>query len=171
LQNANAVSTYASMNISSINAFQYTSCRAFLCAHSEEKKVGKPSWSYGAWAKRLGFSGTASLTMILHGQRNPGKEITHAHSSIRKVPVQKRSINGMTLTINIKDIPKAKELISKFQDELCKLMEADQGDSTYQGNVQFFPLTKVEQKELKNEIFNSSCINVFGQFMGRKPCK
>jgi uncharacterized protein (TIGR02147 family) len=271
------------------NIFHYTSYRAFLGDYGDKRKAKNPRWSYGAWARRLDLSGTASLTMIINGQRNPGKEITqkllnyfefskkesdyfidlirlekvkddtrlsvllmeklnrqspyskfvkvnnsqlrviskwyyyairemvhlkefredskwiaekllfevsprdvkkaidemielellkrdadgkvvysvgsidtesdvaneylkrfheemisHGRSSIRKVPVQNRSINGMTLTINQKDVPKAKELIAKFQDQLCKLMEAKNGDSTYQLNVQFFPLTKDE---------------------------
>jgi len=289
LRHANDIGRKSLMQSTELNIFKHTSYRAFLSEYGEEKKSKHKNWSYGAWARKLNLSATASLTMILNGQRNPGKDITqkflkyfkfnkkeasyfqdlillekvqndprlcvllmeklerqsphsnfvkiddnqlrviskwyyyalremihlenfkedydwiakklnfkvtasevkkaiqdlvdlklldrnmkgelicsvgaidtqsdianeylkrfheqmidHAQSSIRKTDVEYRSINGQTITINTKDLPKAKELISKFQDDLCKLMEANKGDSIYQCNIQFFPLTKVE---------------------------
>lgn len=277
-----------------LNIFEYTTYRAFLNEYGEQMRANYSNWSYGVWAKKLGLSGTASLTMILNGQRNPGRDITqkmlkyfkfnkresyyfqdliqleksqsdphlsvllmeklerqspqgsfikidtnqlrviskwyyyviremihlkefkedynwisnklnfkvtiteikkaikdlvdlsllkrnksgmlscsvgsvdtssdianeyikrlheqminHALNSVRKIDVNLRSLNSQTITINTKDIPKAKELISKFQDDLCKLMESRSGDSVYQCNIQFFPLTKVDNREEK----------------------
>ena len=284
---ANDWAKSGSMKSSSLNIFQYACYRAFLTAYSAEKKQQNPHWSFGLWAKNLGLAGTASLTMVLNGQRNPGRgmaqkfldyfkfnkceaeyfqdlirlkkvendprlsvllmeklahlgphvnfikisseqlrvisgwhyyairemihladfredadwivarlnfkltarEVTkaindllalgllargeqgelvcsfgsldtesdvaseclkkfheemigHARTAIRKTDVKNRSINGMTLTINQVDLAKAKELICRFQDDLCKLMEVKNGDATYQCNIQFFPLTR-----------------------------
>lgn len=65
--------------------------------------------------------------------------------SIRNVNVEKREITGSTLSIPTENMEKAKKLIRNFQDEFCKLVEADKNsDAVYQLNVQFFPLTKEE---------------------------
>lgn len=55
------------------SVYQFSDFRAFLKNHAQEAKKRNPSWSYGAWARRLGLSGTAALTMVIHGQRNPGQ--------------------------------------------------------------------------------------------------
>ncbi len=70
-----------------------------------------------------------------------------AKASIREVPVSQREVGAVTLTVSSSKIQKAKDLIRKFQDEFTALIEEPSlGDSTYQLNVQFFPLT-----ENKNE--------------------
>lgn len=47
----------------------------FLKDHADKKKSANPRWSFGAWARRLKLSGTASLTMVLNGQRQPGEKL------------------------------------------------------------------------------------------------
>lgn len=68
------------MEVSSqkLNIYSYSSLRSFLKAHAEDQKAKKPTWSYGMWAKKLGLKGTASLTMIINGQRNAGPQMIDA---------------------------------------------------------------------------------------------
>jgi uncharacterized protein (TIGR02147 family) len=60
------------------NIFSFTSLRSFLKAHADDQKAKNPTWSYGMWAKRLGLKGTASLTMVVNGQRNAGPQMVAA---------------------------------------------------------------------------------------------
>jgi uncharacterized protein (TIGR02147 family) len=55
--------------------YDYRDFRAFLSAHAEEQKLTRPRWSYGVWARALGLAGTASLTMVVNGQRLPGPKL------------------------------------------------------------------------------------------------
>ena len=57
------------------NITQYLDYRTFLVAHAQDQRRRYPSWTYGSWAKRLGLSGTASLTRILQGDREPGPKM------------------------------------------------------------------------------------------------
>lgn len=54
---------------------QFLDYRTFLIAHAQEQKRRNPQWSYGAWAKRLGLGGTATITRIIHGDRHPGPKL------------------------------------------------------------------------------------------------
>ncbi|MBI3541777.1 MAG: TIGR02147 family protein [Deltaproteobacteria bacterium] len=54
----------------------FTDYRTFLVAHAQHMKAHKPGWSYGSWARTLGLKNTSSITKILQGTRNPGKQIT-----------------------------------------------------------------------------------------------
>ena len=54
----------------------------------------------------------------------------------------KRCMPGTTLPINLKNLPKLKEKILKFQLELIDLAKADSYDEVYQFNLNLFPLTQ-----------------------------
>ena len=59
-----------------ISIRQFTDYRTFLIAHAQDMKRIRPEWSYGSWAKRLGLKATSSITKIIHGEREPGEQIT-----------------------------------------------------------------------------------------------
>ncbi len=54
----------------------FTDYRTFLVAHTQQMKRRAPGWSYGAWARTLGLKNTSSITKIIQGSRNPGRDIT-----------------------------------------------------------------------------------------------
>lgn len=58
--------------------YQYSDYRTFLLDHAQKKKLAKPRWSLGCWARQLGLKSTSSLTKVLQGKRNPGPEMTQA---------------------------------------------------------------------------------------------
>ena len=267
--------------------FKYTDYRSFLHAYAHDAKRKNSRWSYGQWAMQLDLRGTASLTMVLNGQRKPGPEITHklisffkfkgkereyfydlvrlekvkddprlsvllmeqmskvhpnqefrvldyktfsaishwhyyairemtrlsdfkenpdwiskklyfkitprdvkvavqtllelellkrgdngklevshgrldtkndvadegikrfheqmishAKEAVRLIPVGEREITASTFTLKVSNIPRAKEMIRKFKQRFCCLLEEEGGNQTYQINIQFFPLTK-----------------------------
>ncbi len=47
-------------------------------AHFEDMRETHPHWSLGAWARKLGLKATASLSMVLNGQRLPGPKMTRS---------------------------------------------------------------------------------------------
>jgi uncharacterized protein (TIGR02147 family) len=54
---------------------QYLDYRTFLVAHAQEQKRRSTHWTFGAWSKRLGLKGTASLTRVIQGNRHPGPQM------------------------------------------------------------------------------------------------
>ncbi len=67
-----------------------------------------------------------------------------AKQSLREVSVDLREFTSETLTINASNIPACKELIREFRAKFSRLMEEQQGDETYQLQIQFFPFTSKE---------------------------
>lgn len=57
------------------NILDYTDYREFLREYVEFKKAKSSSWSLGAWARVLGLSGAAHLSMIIRGQRSPSLKL------------------------------------------------------------------------------------------------
>lgn len=68
----------------------------------------------------------------------------HAIEEISKQDVEKREYNAISFNIHPKDLPKIKEQIREFSDQLVQNFEAKsgKGEETYHLNVQFFSLTK-----------------------------
>lgn len=71
------------------------------------------------------------------------KLIEHA---LLEVPVESREVSSVTLAFKQKDLPRAKEILRKFQDEFCDLIESDPPDEVYRLSIALFPLT-VQSKE------------------------
>jgi uncharacterized protein (TIGR02147 family) len=66
------------LNLVTTQVFSHTSYRSFLKTYAEEKRREHANWSYGSWAKKLKLKGTASLTMVINGQRRPGPKMARA---------------------------------------------------------------------------------------------
>ena len=66
-----------------------------------------------------------------------------AKNSIRSIPVKKREISGVTFAMTKKSLPKAKQLITRFQRELVEILEDESfGDEVFHLEVALVPLTK-----------------------------
>lgn len=81
-----------------------------------------------------------------------------AKVALRKFDVQEREFGAVTLTMRASRIPEVKTLIREFQDRFAALTEESGGDLTAQLQIQFFPLTRLfnkeqpkRKKELKHE--------------------
>jgi len=61
------------------------------------------------------------------------------------LPVEERDLTSMTLVISPDQLPRAKEMIRKFQDELAAELETRPQSEVYQLCVQLFPLTQVRK--------------------------
>jgi uncharacterized protein (TIGR02147 family) len=76
--------------------------------------------------------------------------IENAKESIRSIDVVDRNITGITFGINKKDLPDAKKMINEFQKQFAMIFEKIPSESTYQFNMQFFPLTNNYTQNIKN---------------------
>ncbi|MES2857543.1 MAG: TIGR02147 family protein [Bdellovibrionota bacterium] len=57
------------------SVLDYSAYREFLGDYVQYSKYKSRSWSYGVWARKLGLKSKSTLTMILTGKRNPGKDL------------------------------------------------------------------------------------------------
>jgi uncharacterized protein (TIGR02147 family) len=68
-----------------------------------------------------------------------------ARESLFRDSVEKRDFTAVTVAVNPKNLSTAKELIRKFQDELCDQLEAGRCTEVYRLSVQLFPLTVMNE--------------------------
>jgi len=71
--------------------------------------------------------------------------IEKAGEALREQSVGEREISSNTFAISAADLPKAKRMIRKFQDELQAVLSRGNSNEVYQLNIQFFALTKGEK--------------------------
>lgn len=72
-----------------------------------------------------------------------------AKASLNREEVSERDFSYVTMAIDPTKLPLAKEMIRKFQDELCEALESGEKTEVFRFNTQLFPLTKL-QTNLKN---------------------
>lgn len=67
--------------------------------------------------------------------------LENAKTSLRSMEPSKREISGVTFAMNRDDLPKAKELIRRFQRDLCELMEKGEPNTVFHFGTTLVPLT------------------------------
>ena len=80
----------------------------------------------------------------LRGAHSSNLEL--ARRSLERDAVEERDFSAMTLAFDHETMPKAKELIRRFQDELADLVETSRADEVYKLCVQLFPLTRKDDR-------------------------
>ena len=84
----------------------------------------------------------------------PNKSIKDFHSqmlqqagiAMEEVPVDERDFSSITMAIDTKDLPLAKEYLREFRRKFCKDLQANETkDRVYSLNIQFFPLDRTEK--------------------------
>jgi uncharacterized protein (TIGR02147 family) len=81
-------------------------------------------------------------------KRHHEQHLENAKKAIRRLTPAEREISGGCFAIRAENLSRAKELIRSFQIQLCNELEVTDGDSVFQIEVAFFPLTK----QLKEQI-------------------
>jgi len=66
-----------------------------------------------------------------------------ARASLHRDAVEVRDFTSVTVPVNPMKIREAKELIRKFQDDLCDLLEDGNKSEVYRLSIQLFPLTAI----------------------------
>ncbi len=70
--------------------------------------------------------------------------------AIKTVPVEHRDNTTMTMAVNKKDLPKARQLMKEFRRRFCVELESSHDlDEVYQLAISFVPITNLKNKNLK----------------------
>ena len=69
-----------------------------------------------------------------------------AKEKMQTVDVKFRDFTSFTLPFDLRLMPKVKEMIRKFQDDLVDLMEEEQPQEVYKLNTYLYPLTQIESE-------------------------
>lgn len=109
-----------------LNIFEFSSYRKFLTTHFLQQKEKNPSWSYGSWAKLLKLGGTAVLTNIINGKRNPGPKLCDCFSEYFRF-----STNERDYFESLVHLEKAKDRTSELHLALLEKMEKFNPGGTY----------------------------------------
>jgi uncharacterized protein (TIGR02147 family) len=75
------------------------------------------------------------------------KNLELAKKSLDKDDVDQRDFTSMTFAINPDQLPKAKELIRKFEDDLATFLLYGKQKQVYKLNIQLFPLSEDTNEE------------------------
>jgi plasmid maintenance system antidote protein VapI len=121
-------------------------------AISRLKRVGLLEISNdGIWKdKSSGFS-TNLGSDILSGAHRLMQEqfLTKALEALRSTPIELRDHSTMTVAIDTKKLPEARERMKKFRRSLAKfLADGDSKTAVYNLNLALFPLTQTERTNL-----------------------
>lgn len=71
-----------------------------------------------------------------------------ARESLYRDSVEHRDFTAVTVAVAPKNLRAAKEMIRKFQDDLCDRLEDGERTEVYRLSVQLFPLSKLEQENV-----------------------
>jgi uncharacterized protein (TIGR02147 family) len=102
----------------------------------------KPDGNLEIATGRFGTSNDLSSEAI---KRYHESMLENAKIALRKIDVEKREFTASVLTMNSNKIAEAKLLIREFKEKFCRLLEEDSANGTFQIQIQFFPLTKIDK--------------------------
>lgn len=128
------------------------------------KRLGIPSFharlaferliSVGLITKHgLKFKKTGKDVMTTDNRTNLALRQSHrqsleqAISALDEIAIDLRDISSVTMTMDLKKMPAAKALIREFRRKMMAVMEASQGNEVYNLNIQFVPVTKINQSQ------------------------
>ena len=94
-----------------------------------------------------GFSTDIREGLSVEAQRRfQQASLRQADKCIDEIPPNLRDNTSITFAVNLKDIPKAKEMIKAFRRKVCRELEANpQLDEVYQLTIAFTPISKIEE--------------------------
>lgn len=98
----------------------------------------------GKWISARGNNTTTAHPYTNSAFRQLQKQILQqALEALESIPLEKRDQSSITMCIDPKKIPEAKERIKKFRRELMEFLEAsDERTSVYQLSISLFPVSK-----------------------------
>lgn len=70
-----------------------------------------------------------------------------ARESLNRDGIHERDFGYITMAIDPKNISVAKEMIRKFQDEVCEVLESGNRTEVYRFSTQLFPMTKINKNK------------------------
>ncbi len=90
-----------------------------------------------------------SLALRISHRQSLEKVLT----ALDDVPLHLRDITSITMAVDLKRLPEAKEMIKKFRRELCAFLESgDAKEEVYDFNLQLIPVTSIGKKTKKEKV-------------------
>jgi uncharacterized protein (TIGR02147 family) len=89
-----------------------------------------------------------ALSSSAHRKRQV-QVLEKAKQAIDEVPLEKRSQTGMTMAVNSKKIPAAKQMILDFNRNLSVFLEDGTADTVYELSISLFPLQQPKQRTIR----------------------
>lgn len=97
-------------------------------------------------------SNSCTHTFTTDAKKNYQKQVFKmALEAIDDIEINRRSHSGVSMAINSKKIDEARLKIAKFREEICDFLQDGELDEVYHLGVGLFPMTKINNKENKNE--------------------
>jgi len=104
---------------------------------------------HGQWTRTRPRARTSDDVLNLSLQKAHRQNLELGQEALASIPVDLRDFSAITMPTTPELLPKAKELIRKFQDDLSELLESKPGTEVYKFCTQLFPLTKLKTPETK----------------------
>jgi uncharacterized protein (TIGR02147 family) len=104
----------------------------------------------GKWVDCSGLISTVGQEWTTPALRKLQKQVLEkAIEALELTPYEKREQTSLTMAIDSKQLPKAKKMIRKFNEEFTALIEsAKKRDQVYHCSVSFYPVTQIEGNDL-----------------------
>jgi uncharacterized protein (TIGR02147 family) len=115
------------------------------------KRVGLVQETNGVLNRAKASHRTSDDIVNLSVRRAHFQYLDKAREALESLSVHERDFTSLILTLSPEDLPKAKEMIRKFQDELSRSLETDTQSEVFQLCIQLFPLTRSLKEQ---EIFS-----------------
>ena len=106
------------------------------------KIINKQNGKYIQIKKPLRTTSDVPVTAIRKYHSN---NLDIAREKMEGVAVEKRELTSITMAINPKKLPIAKELITDFKRRLAAVLEHGEKTEVYTFSAQLFPITKLEE--------------------------
>ena len=104
----------------------------------------------GRYINKDEFSSSITKTQTSKAHQNHQKQILEtAIVALDNVPVEFRSQSSMTMAIDVKKLPQAREFIKEFRRNLAKfLTDSNDPNDVYNLSVSLFPVTNFHKEEI-----------------------
>lgn len=114
--------------LSKPSVFEFSKYDDYLKAYVAYRKSVRKNWSVAMWAKRLGLAGTASLSMVINGQRKPGEKLLN--KLCQYFEFNDSEYAYFTTLVSITKNTKNKHIVLGLEANLAK-MSTKRRDKTY----------------------------------------
>ncbi|MAF91947.1 MAG: hypothetical protein CL674_11820 [Bdellovibrionaceae bacterium] len=111
-------------------------------------RVGLVNEEFGKFSLKERKNITTTHDVASNALRNSHlQRMKLAANSLQKDPIDERDITFISMGIDKKKLPQAKEMITKFRRELAEFLESGEKNAVYNLNVQLIPLSRRNDNE------------------------
>ena len=107
----------------------------------------------GTWVRTQGGHRTTDDLTNISIQKNHFQTLELAKKALEERPVEERDYTSLTLPLDYQDLPEAKQMIRKFQNDLHQRFNRDhQPQEVFRIAMQLFPLTVTKNQKREKKV-------------------